>query len=132
MWSRVNRLSAGPTDGDIHRVARVLQTPGEQRDRLTDGIYVPASAERPIGRLDRAMIASIQAEEMTSMIKQAAKAGKLPRGSFEEQLAAAVSQNIITKEQAALIQHAEMLRDDAVQVDSFTLAEYLKTSLDRA
>ena len=129
MWSRMNRLSSGPTDRDIHLVARILQTPGEQRDRITDGIYVPDSAESPVGRLDRAMIASVQAEDVTATVKHAAKAGKLPHGSFDKQLTAALDQGLITKTQAELIRHAEELRNDAVQVDSFTLEEYLKTAV---
>ena len=128
MWSRMNRLSAGPNDLDVHRVATILQTPGAHRDRLTDGIYVPASAERPIGRMDRAMQASIQAEDVLSRLKTEAKKGNLPKKGVRDQIVMAVEKGFITNEQAELVAHAEKLRDDAVQVDSFTLEEYLKTA----
>jgi len=129
MWSRMNRLSAGPTDRDIHKVAVVLQTPGEHRDRLTDGIYVPSSPERPLGRMDRAMQASVDAEGVLSQLKVAAKKGDLPKKGTEAQIAMALEKGIITNEQADLVTYAEKLRDDAVQVDSFALEEYLKSAI---
>jgi len=129
MWSRMNRLSGGPKDRDIHTISRILQTPGEQRDRLTEGIYVPESPERPLGRMDRAMLASVKAEGIFSMLKKAVKSGELPRGGLEDQLKAAMEKGMMSAEQAELVRHAEELRDDAVQVDSFTLEEYLKSAI---
>lgn len=129
MWSRMNRLSAGPTDKDIHKVSVVLQTPGPHRDRLTDGIYVPASAERPLGRMDRAMMASIQAEGVLTLIKSEVRKGNLPKKGVKDQIGMALEKGIINSEQAEVVTHAEKLRDDAVQVDSFTLEEYLKTAI---
>jgi acyl-CoA dehydrogenase len=129
MWSRMNRLSTGPKDSDIHKISSILQTPGEHRDRLTDGIYIPLSPERPLGRMDRAMLASFKAEGILSSIKKAVKAGELPRGAIEGQLKVALEKGLITEEQASLVRHAEELRNDAVQVDSFTLEEYLKTAI---
>jgi acyl-CoA dehydrogenase len=129
MWSRMNRLSGPPKDREIHRIARIYQTPGSQRDRLTDGIYVPSSPERPVGRLDRAMIASIEAEEFTGIMRSAVKSGSLPRGPIESQLEAALAAKLLTSEQVEKVRYAEKLRDDAVQVDSFGLDEYLKTAV---
>ncbi len=129
IWSRMNRLSAGPRDKDVHLVARILQTPGEHRDRLTDGIYVPESPERPVGRLDRAMAASVKAEDFSATVKKAVKAKTLPRGDLNTQLKTAVELGLISADQSDLIKYAEKLRDDAVQVDSFTLEEYLTSAI---
>ena len=125
----MNRLSAGPRDKDVHLVAQILQTPGEHRDRLTDGIYVPESPERPVGRLDRAMAASVKAEDFSATVKKAVKAKTLPRGDLNTQLKTAVELGLISADQSDLIKYAEELRDDAVQVDSFTLEEYLTSAI---
>ncbi len=128
VWSRINRLSSGPSDSDGHLVASILQHPGEQRDRLTDGIYIPSSPDRPIGRMDRAMIASVETEAVSAVLKRASRSGDIPRGPLEAQLAAAVRSNIISVDDAASVKRAEELRDDAIQVDAFSLVDYLKTS----
>jgi len=128
IWSRINRLSSGPSDSDGHLVASILQHPGEQRDRLTEGIYIPSSPDRPIGRMDRAMIASFETEAVSAVLKRASRSGEIPKGPLEAQLAAAVEGNVITVDEAAAVKRAESLRDDAIQVDAFSLMDYLKTS----
>lgn len=131
MWSRMNRLSAPPSDKDIHRIATILQTPGKQRDHLTDGVHISTSPERPTGRLDRAMEASLKAEATSSALRKAVRAGKLPARGLEAQLEAAVSSGMITAEEAESVRVAETLREDAIQVDSFTLEDYKKTAFIR-
>ena len=127
-WARLNRLSGPPTDTDVQALAAILMTPGEQRDRLTDGMYVSSSADRPTGRLDRAMLASLKADGPGAKVRRASKKGELPRGPLEVQLSAAVEAGLITAAEADDVRAAESLRDDAIQVDAFPLEEYLKTS----
>jgi len=131
MYSRMNRFSAGPTDRDGHEVASILQQPGPQRDRLTDGMYVATDVSRPTGRLERAMLASVETAPIHSILKKASRSGKLGKGSLSSQLTSAVDLGILTQDQASALAQAEKLRDDAIQVDSFSLAEYKKTSFIR-
>ncbi|MDE2995938.1 MAG: DUF1974 domain-containing protein, partial [Bacteroidota bacterium] len=127
-WARLNRLSGPPTDTDVQALAAILMTPGDQRDRLTDGMYVSSSADRPTGRLDRAMLASLKADGPGAKVRRAGKKGELPRGPLKVQLSAAVEAGLITAAEADDVRAAESLRDDAIQVDAFPLEEYLKTS----
>lgn len=131
VWSRINRFAPPATDTDIQRVAAILKKPGEQRDRLTDGMYIATSPEKPTGRLERAMTASVKAEEAAAILKKASRKGEIPRGPLDAQLETAVSKGILDASAAAKVREAEMLRDDAIQVDAFPLEEYRQTAFIR-
>jgi len=131
-WSRLNRLSAYPSDELGHRVAQALQVPGAQRDRLTDGIFVPSDPEEALGRLERAFELSHRAESIERTLKDAVKARTLPKKvSPKELVAQAVAKGVISAAEAELLQEANAARQDAIQVDSFTLEEYLRGAVDR-
>jgi acyl-CoA dehydrogenase len=123
-WWRLNPIGAMPSDHLGHQVAQILQTPGTQRDRLTAGIYLSGHPDEAIGRLEQALNATIQIEPIVKRIKTATRQGQLPKGKLAEQLEGAIALGIITVAEAEQIQEAEMLRNEAIQVDSFTLAEY--------
>jgi len=127
-WSRLNRFLAPASDADIQAVAAILKTPGEQRDRLTEGMYVATSPEKPTGRLERAMSASLKAEAAGSVLKKASRSGQIPRGPLEAQLEAATAAGLLDAEQAEQVREAERLREDAIQVDAFPLDEYSRTA----
>ncbi len=123
-WSRLNRLSTPPSDRLGHRVAQLMLTPGEQRERMTAGMYVPSDPNEALGRLERAFRLAYQEDELLRKIYAAVKRGELPRARPEQLVRQAVEKGIITAEEAGLIQEAEAARWDAIQVDAFTLEEY--------
>ena len=131
-WSRLNSLSHGPTDRMGHQVARILQTPGAQRDALSTGMYVPSDPDTALGRLEHAFELCTRADAVAGKIKDAVRAGKLPRQKPATLVTEALSQGLITKEEAELVAEAERARDDVIQVDAFTLEDYLTTSADRS
>ena len=124
LWSRINTLGNGPGDKLGQHVARLMQTPGEQRDRMTTGIYVPEATHEPLGRLENAFRLVYDGDKITRKISKAVKTGQLPKARPEALLEQAIEQGIITQQEAQLVQEAEAARDDAIQVDSFTLEEY--------
>lgn len=128
VWARLNPIGTGPKDKDGQRVARIMQKPGTLRDRLTNGLYLPKDPEQAIGRLERAFLACTAADEVLAKVKQAIREKKLPRRKPMSLLTEAQEQGIITGEEVALVAHAEELREDAIQVDSFTEEEYLSTA----
>jgi acyl-CoA dehydrogenase len=89
-WARVNPLGAAPSDREGGRLAAILQTPGEQRDRLTADLYLPTDPDEAVGRLERAFLLVSRSPTEPDLAREAAEA-----------------------------------RLDAIQVDSFTLDEYL-------
>ena len=124
LFSRMNPISSRPDDRTGHQVAVILQTPGPQRDRLTDGIHLPDEKDWPVSRLDHAMELSVAAEPIVSLVKNAARSRTIQRGALEDMLSEAVEKRLISPEDARQVQDAEDVRNDTIQVDSFTLEEY--------
>ena len=129
LWVRLNPIGSGPTDKDCQRVARIMQTPGVQRENLTGGIFVPTDTRDALGRLEQAFVASVAANEVAKKIKAAIRKHQLPRQAVHTLLAEAQTAGIITAAEVVLVEHAEALRNETIQVDSFTEEEYLSTAL---
>lgn len=123
-WWRLNPIGTQPTDQLGSQIAHSLQTPTLHRDRLTAGIYIPSAPDEALGRLERAFLLSSQAEPIFKTIKAASRSGKLPQQRPERLIEAAVEAGVISGEQAELIREAQFARNDAIQVDAFTLSEY--------
>ncbi len=128
LWSRINRIETMPSDELGAQVARIIQTPGPQRDRLTEGIYVPDDPNEALGRLERAFKISYDAAAVDRKIRDAVRAQKLPKGRPRELVSVALESGIIGAEESRLIEEAEAARNDAIQVDSFTVEEYFSST----
>ncbi|MFK7846972.1 MAG: acyl-CoA dehydrogenase, partial [Rhodothermales bacterium] len=74
LWSRFNSLSNGPSDAVGHAVARLMQTPGEQRQRLSEGIFTPDNLDEPIGQLEHAFRLAYKGDKVASKISKAVRA----------------------------------------------------------
>jgi acyl-CoA dehydrogenase len=111
------------------RVADVLRSPGEQRDRLTAGLFLPAEAAEPLARLERAFTLVTQAAPSLEKIARASKKKILPRRPPEVLIDEAEAAGVVSAGEAAILRQAASARAEALQVDSFPLAEYL--GLDR-
>lgn len=114
------RVSRPPSDRLGAGAADVLRHPGEQRDRLTDGVFLPTLA-----RLERAFVLASEAAPIVERIASVSRKGNLPRRPAEEILDEAVAAGIVTAEEARKVREAASSRVDALQVDSFPLEEYL-------
>ncbi|NJM75144.1 MAG: acyl-CoA dehydrogenase, partial [Acaryochloridaceae cyanobacterium RU_4_10] len=123
-WWRLNPVGVIPSDDLGARVATLLQTPGAPRDRLTQGIYLPTHPDEALGRLEQAMMLTLQTKTLFKTIKTAIQQGKLPQAQPEHLIEAAVTAKIATREQAELMKEAAIARNEAIQVDSFSLADY--------
>jgi acyl-CoA dehydrogenase len=124
-WWRLNPIGTLPNDKLGSEIARSLQTPGQQRDRLTAGIYIPVSADEALGRWEHALLLSWQVEPILKTIKAASHEGKLPQQKPETLIIEALLAGVISREEVELIGEASSARNDAIQVDSFTLEEYM-------
>ena len=124
VWWRVNPIGQNPSDTLGHKVAQQIQLPGQHRDHLTQGIYVPSHPDEALGRLEQAFQLSVKAQPLLQKIKVASRAGNLPIAKPEQLIDQALAADIVTKEEAKLIREAELMRDRAIQVDSFSLEDY--------
>lgn len=125
VWSRLNPIGTYPSDMLGHQVASAMQNVGEQRDRMTDGIYIPSDPEEAVGRYENALSLISETAPVYKKMYIAMKKRELPKGTMEELIDPALEKGIITKEEAELAHKAEAARNDAVQVDEFTLEEYM-------
>lgn len=124
-WSHLNSLGDEAGDEVSHEISRVIQQDGPQRERLTEGLYIPTREGEQLKRLETAFKAIKAAEEIEKKIRKAVKAKKLPKLKGVNLVMEAVKQGVITEVEAASLKKAEELRLDAITVDDFSQEEYL-------
>jgi acyl-CoA dehydrogenase len=120
---RLNALGSLPSDRLGHQIAQQVQTPGTDRDRLTAGIHIPIVQNGALGRLEAAMLLCDRAAGIMQKIKTAQRSGTLPK-DLPLAIAQALDTQLITQTEAELLDKAEFARQDAIQVDAFTLEDY--------
>ena len=129
-WSRFNALSHGPKDYMGHKVAAAIQVPGEQRERLFDGVFVGTDTSKGVARLEHAFELVVSVDELERKVKEAIKARKLPRKPIRELVDDAVKAGVLSADEGARLEHATAVAMDVIQVDHFSLEEYKRTALD--
>lgn len=130
-WSRLNFVGLAPTDRLTHRVANALITSEDHRDRLTAGIFMPKNVEEGLARLEHAYKVIRQADAVDMKIRAAVKAKTLQKKS-KTLISDALKAGVITADEERLMQQAEALRWDAIQVDDFSQEEYLAGNAPKA
>lgn len=125
LWGRLNPIGTYPSDKLGHKVALAMQTRGEDRDHITDGMFVPNDPESAIGRYEYTMKLNEEAWPSFKKLYKAIKARELPKEPYIDIADQAVEKGILTKEEGELVKKTEQARNDAVQVDEFTLEEYM-------
>jgi acyl-CoA dehydrogenase len=128
LWSRLNPIGVMPADKLGSAVARLMQTPGSQRDRLTNDMFIPRDQHEALARLEHAFKLVVESEIIIRKITQALKSGRLIKDTPEQLVAKAVETGVIDHEEARILARAEEARNDAIQVDSFTLQEFAVTT----
>ncbi len=108
-----------PGDRLSHRVASLLLTPSETRDRLTNGIYTSARAGHPIGLMEQALPEIIAAEPLERRLLKAQKAGQLDAITWEGQLEQALEQSIVSDTEAETLRQVRAKVLDIIAVDEF-------------
>ena len=107
-----------PDDAMGHLIAKTLIEPSAARDRLTDGIFKSADPRDAIGRVQHAFDAVAAANDAERKLK---KAQKFPPelGEVDTWLKDAVTQGVISEEEASLVERACIATQSAIMVDHF-------------
>ena len=113
-----------PSDALGHQVARLLIAPSETRDRLTSDVFLTKDVDDPVGALEAALYATIEAEPIEARVKQALREGrftaKLHIGDGIDGIYAdAAEAGVITLQELALMRKKGELRDRVIGVDDF-------------
>jgi acyl-CoA dehydrogenase len=107
-----------PSDKLSHEVASLMLSPGEARDRLTGGIFIPDSADEPLSTLEQALQCAVVCDAVEAKLRAAVKAGRIP-AEGEAKIAAALKQRVITANELELMAGMKSLRRRVVMVDDF-------------
>jgi len=124
LWSRINRIGKMPSDKLGSKVAKAMQTPGKQRDHLTEDIYVTKKPDEALGQIEQTLELIRIATPAYGKIYKALRKKELPKKPVFKLIELALEQEIINKTEAEQLRKAENARYEAVQVDEFTLEEY--------
>ena len=110
-----------PSDKLDHQVAQLLLTPSQSRDRLTLGMYMPPTdAAEAVSELEDALIKVIKSEHIEKRLKKKMKGYQPGYQVMDDMLKRALSENIITDDEATIIREAESARWKVIQVDDFS------------
>jgi acyl-CoA dehydrogenase len=118
-WGRRQAL---PSDQLGQDVARLLIQPGPARDRLTAGCHLPATEDEPVGAIEQALAAALDAEPIEAKIRELERRGALddnPQANVRDIADAAFAIGGITAEEYAVVKRRNRLRDTVVKVDDF-------------
>ena len=105
-------------------VARGLLEDHDARSGLTTGIYVPPSSDPGLGRLEAALREAVAAHRVETKIRDAVRAGRLDKAPGDILLEAALAAGIVSREEYEQVLQADRVRDEVIQVDAFSAAEY--------
>ena len=124
-WLRLSPLPGLIPDRLSSQVARLVQQPSAQRDRLTGGIYLPDGGDEQLHRLDAALQAAKDAEPAEAKVRAAMRARRLPQGPVGSVVDQAVAEGVITARERDQLRLSEALHMDAIAADDFSAEEYL-------
>jgi len=101
------------------KIADLLMTPSESRDRLCRGIYTSDRTGHPIGKMETALPIIIAAAPVEKKFIKALRKADIDGITWEERLQNAILQNLVTQEEAAILKQARELRLEIIAVDDF-------------
>ncbi len=114
----LGRREQGPSDQLSRAAAKLLQKPGESRDRLTQGAYWTGDPQDSLGLVEHTLRLVLQAEPLEHKLAQALNM-KINETNYEEALAQGLERNLIQAAQAETIRHAMEAVRQVIQVDEF-------------
>jgi len=124
-WSSINALAGEFHDSHTHKIASLISMDSEQRNRITEGIYMPENMEEQLKRLDETFKVVKRAESAERKVKKAIKSGTLPKQKMADLINLAFEKGVITREEQNDLITSEAMRYQAIQVDDFSEDEYL-------
>ena len=113
-----------PSDATGALVARGLLEDRDARTWLATGIYTPPPDEPGLGQLEAALHEAVAAHRVETKIRDAVRAGKLDKAPGDVLLEAALAAGIVSREEHDQVLQASRVRDEVIQVDAFSAADY--------
>jgi acyl-CoA dehydrogenase len=122
LWALVfplGRRAEAPGDRLGHRVAALLMTPGEARERLVAGACLTPGPHNPGARIHASLAAAVAAEPIERKFQKALKGRDIEALDFASQLDEGVREGWITADERRQLEALRELTLDAITVDDF-------------
>lgn len=115
----LGRREVPPSDRLGRRVAAILCTPNETRDRLAGDVYLTPNANNPIGRMNALLADVIAAEPVERKFLKAVKTLAVKAYDYNGQLAEVEAAGAITNEERKLLERVRAATFEFISVDDF-------------
>lgn len=119
------RFYSSPLDSFGADIASIMLTPGDARDRLTAGAYIPENDQHNMGLLNITLHKVIAASPINKKIRQAYKQKIIAGDTFTERLESALKAGVINDKEAEQMREAESLSQRVIRVDDFSSEQLL-------
>ncbi len=111
----------GPSDKLGNAVVAQIIAPTAARDRLTEGVFIGHNATEPIRKIEDALAAVMQLEEIEARLKPHFRAGTISGERPLDWVPAALKAQLITMAEAETVRRAMALTDAVIAVDDFPM-----------
>jgi acyl-CoA dehydrogenase len=115
----LGRREVPPSDRLGRRVAAILTSPNEARDRLCKGTYLTPTANNPVGRMNALLPDVILAEPIERKFLKAVKTGAVVGLDFAAQIADAEAKGVIDGAERELLERVRTASFEFISVDDF-------------
>ena len=115
----LGRVERAPNDRLGHKVASLLLSPSETRDRLIRGVYRSDRSGHPAGVMETLLPDVIAAEPIERKLLKALRAGQIQGYTFDEQLSDARAKGVLSEREADLMADVRTRSMEVVAVDDF-------------
>ncbi|MDG2519087.1 acyl-CoA dehydrogenase [Lysobacter soli] len=126
LWALVfplGRRAQYPSDRLGHKVASLLMSPNEARDRLGKGVFLTPTANNPGGRIASYLQKAVLAEPVERKFLKALKQKGIEAHDFASQLEEGVREGWITADERRQLEELRELTIDTISVDDFDPSE---------
>ncbi len=113
------RRAQAPSDRLGHRVAALLMTPCDARERLAAGVFLTPCANNPAGRINSYLPTAILAEPVERKFLKALKNSDIEALEFDAQLDEGVKEGWITADERTQLEELRRITLDTIMVDDF-------------
>jgi len=126
LWALIfpwGRRAQAPSDRLGHKIASLLMSPNEARDRLATGTFLTPCANNPAGRINSYLPKVIMAEPVERKFLKALKNSDIEALDFASQLDEGVREGWITADERKQLEELREMTIDAISVDDFDAEE---------
>ena len=113
------RRAQAPSDRLGHKVASLLMTPCDARERLAEGVFTTPCANNPGGRIVSYLPKVVMAEPVERKFLKALKNSDIEALEFDAQLDEGVREGWITADERKQLEELRAITLDAIMVDDF-------------